>query len=156
MFQWLLKYFKKRQWPKPAMPEIRSRSRILVIDDQDFVYESLFRRDGYNITKWDDVLDLEKLETGAFEVILLDIQGVGKALSSRQGLGVLEHIRAKNPAQIIIAYSGDDYKLDKQSFFDKADAKLGKSQDYLEYKRCVDEQLKKAYSIHHYLTLVSG
>jgi CheY-like chemotaxis protein len=91
---------------------MRKRARLLVIDDQEFAYERLFERDGYNLTKWKDIENLEPLENGEYDVILLDIQGVGKQYSEEQGLGILRHIRKSNPTQIVIAYSGDDYKLD--------------------------------------------
>jgi CheY-like chemotaxis protein len=48
-----------------------------VIDDQDFPYKELFERDGYTVTKWDDVHDLAQLESGEFDLILLDLLGVG-------------------------------------------------------------------------------
>jgi hypothetical protein len=42
-------------------------------------------------------------------------------------------------------------RVNKQDFFDMADAKLGKSQDYLDFKRCVDEQIQQVYSLEFYL-----
>ena len=58
---WFFK--RKREWPSLSLEEIKKRSRILVIDDNEFFYLELFRNDEYSIDKWDDVEDLSKLET---------------------------------------------------------------------------------------------
>jgi hypothetical protein len=79
---------KKQTWPETPFEEIKKRARLLVIDDDVFAYCELFKRDGYAIDQWSDVEDLNKLENGIFDLILLDIQGVGKTISpSEQGLG---------------------------------------------------------------------
>lgn len=142
-------------WPEPSADDIRKRSRILVIDDGDFPYLKLFRRDGYTIEKWPDVKDLPSLENGEFDVILLDLQGVGKSLSADQGPGVLGHIRQVNPAQIVVAYSNAEWSLDYQQFFESADAVLHKSKDdYVQFKRTVDGLLEDRFDLGFYLDRV--
>ena len=131
--------------------EIRRRSRILVIDDNDFAYLGLFTRDGYAIDKWDDVDDLQKIERGDYDVVLLDIQGIGIMHSQEQGLGVLKHIREKSPSQLVIAYSNADFSLKYQEFFQMADATLDKSADYVEFKRTLDELLVNRFYDGFYL-----
>src|SRR4051794_8873496 len=90
-----------RQWPNVSHDEIVRRARILVIDDGPFPYMALFERDGYTIQQWPDVSDLHALETGEFDLILLDLLGVGSAESSDEGFGLLKHIRQVSPAQIV-------------------------------------------------------
>jgi CheY-like chemotaxis protein len=150
MFDWL----KRKRWPEIGVDDIRKRARLLVIDDFDFPYQELFRRDGYAIEKWNDVKNLSQLESGAFDVILLDILGVGKSESVDQGFGVLKHLRVAAPAQIVIAYSNSDWSLRYQEFFDMADAKLDKRADYVEFKRVVDEQLRRRFSLGFYVERV--
>lgn len=135
----------------PSFEEIKKRAKILVIDDSDFVYAPLFTRDGYTIEKWDDVENLEKLENNYFYLILLDIQGVGQSESEEEGFGILKHIRAKSPAQIVIAFSNADWSLKYQDFFDLADKKLAKSQDYVEFKRIVDDLLTQRFNFKFYI-----
>ncbi len=84
-------WFKRPKWPDIPFDEIKKRSRLLVIDDDDFPYQTLFERDGYTLEKWPDVTDLPKLESGYFDILLLDLQGVGRQQSSEQGLGILRH-----------------------------------------------------------------
>jgi hypothetical protein len=101
----VLIFRRKAEWPKVEHDEIVRRTRILVIDDGEFPYGRLFKRDGYNLEKWSTLKDMGALERGDYDVVLLDLHGVGKAESSDQGLGVLRHIRETNPAQIVVAYS---------------------------------------------------
>jgi DNA-binding NarL/FixJ family response regulator len=148
--------FKKRKWPEISMEDVRKRSKILVIDDMDFAYLELFINDGYSIDKWNDVDDLPKLEKGYYDIILLDIQGIGKAQSAEQGLGILKHLRKTSPAQVIIAFSNADYSLKYQDFFRMADLTLSKSSDYVEFKRAVDRLLGERFSLGFYIERVAG
>lgn len=142
---------KKITHTPPCFEEIKKRAKILVIDDNDFAYAPLFSRDGYTIEKWDDIESLEKLENNYFDLILLDMQGVGQNESEEEGFGILKHIRAKSPAQIVIAFSNADWSLKYQGFFDLADRKLAKSQDYVEFKRTVDDLLIKRFNHNFYI-----
>ncbi len=144
-------FTRRRKWPELPFDEIKKRAQVLVIDDEDFAYKLLFNRDGYRLDKWDDIDDLPKLENGYYDLILLDIQGVGREHSHEQGLGVLKHLRAVNPVQIIVAYSNADWSLRYQEFFRMADATLAKGADYVEFKRTVDNLLKQRFSLGFYL-----
>ena len=144
------------KWPKVTIEEIRKRARLLVIDDGEFPYMPLFQHDGYNIDKWNDVDDLSKLESGFADIIMLDLQGVGRQLSSEQGLGVLRHLRETRPAQLIIAYSSADWPLDSQEFFKQADAVLPKGSDYVVFKRQVDTLLEERFSLGFYVKSISS
>jgi len=149
-----LMWRKRHTWPEFEPEEIRKRARILVIDDEDFYYLQLFERDGYTIEKWDDVEDLSRLETGYYDVLLLDIQGVGRSLSGEEGLGVLRHIRKTAPAQIVIAYSNANFSLKYQDFWQLADRTLAKTADYMDFKRTVDELLRERFSLEFYVNRI--
>lgn len=144
-------FFRKKSWPEFPLEEIKKRAKILVVDDNEFNYGVLFSRDGYAFEKWDDIVSLEKMESGYFDIILLDIHGVGLKESEEQGLGILKHLRNVCPSQIIIAYSNADWPLKYQEFFDLADSKLDKRQDYVEFKRVVDKLLKDKFSLGFYV-----
>lgn len=150
----MISFFKKKSWPEVPLTEIRKRARLLVIDDAEFAYQSLFERDGYTIEKWPDVIDLPKLEAGFYDLILLDLQGVGREQSTEQGLGILRHLRRTVPAQITIAYSSADWSLKYQEFFDLADAVLAKGADYVDFKSTVDKLLQQRFSLGFYITRV--
>lgn len=143
---------RRREWPKFSHEEILKRARLLVIDDSEFPLIKLFKKDGYTITKWNDVKELAQLETASYDLILLDLEGVGRSLSDDQGFGILKHIRATNPTQLVIAYSNQDWSLEYQPFFEEADATLPKTKtDYYEFKRTVDRLLERRFSLDYYV-----
>lgn len=137
--------------------EVKKRARLLVVDDESFIYLDLFRKHGYSIEQWLDVDDLSRLENGGFDIILLDVQGVGKTVSpTEQGLGILRHLRLVNPAQIVIAFSASDYSLKYQDFFKLADAALSKGADYVDFQQQVDDLLKARFSKGFYVSRVAA
>jgi CheY-like chemotaxis protein len=146
----MLFFRRSPSWPSIPIEEIRKRARLLVIDDKAFPYQELFERDGYTLEKWSDVEDLSRLEAAAFDLVLLDLQGVGRQQSAEQGLGILRHIRQAVPTQIVIAYSGADWPLKYQDFFKLADAVLPKDSDYVDFKRKVDQLLTQRFSLGFY------
>jgi hypothetical protein len=71
-----LLFQRRRHSPQLSHEEIVKRARLLVVDDGDFPYLKLFRRDGYTFDKWSTLRDLPALEGGKYDVILLDLHGV--------------------------------------------------------------------------------
>lgn len=132
--------------------EIRKRARILVVDDdeQAFPYK-LLQNEGYNVAYWSSIERLRDLETGEYDLIVLDIYGVAtKEVSTNDGLGVLEHIKKMNPAQLVIAYSGQKYDLSQASFWRMADDYLGKPSSLIDCKEKIDDLLRKSFTPTHY------
>lgn len=129
---------------------------MLVIDDQEFPYRKLFQRDGYTVEKWNDVKNLTDIETGRYDLILLDLKGVGRKESSDEGLGLLKHIRSSCPAQLVVAYSNSEFPVDAQPFFRMADEVLPKTADYAEFKRTVDALLDERFSLGFYLRRIEN
>lgn len=155
-FDFLKNVGRRHNWPSVDLSTIRKRARILVIDDSEFAYIPLLKKDGYTVTKWSDVRDLSQLEQGDFDLILLDIHGVAEDRSEEGGLGILRYLKDVAPAQIIIAYSAADFSLDYKSFFDRADATLDKGADYVEFKRIIDELLERRFSLEFYIDRVES
>lgn len=140
----------------PTLEELRKRSRILVIDDQEFPFLGLFKRDTYSIERWPEVENLQKLTDGFFDVILLDIHGVGLVESPRrQGLGIMEHIKNVNPAQAVILYSSKPQSITNRNVLLLADEVLDKSAEYLEYKQAVDQLLLRRYSAEYFIFVMN-
>jgi CheY-like chemotaxis protein len=123
----------------------------LVVDDADFAYLELFKRDGYTVEKWDDVEDLAKMESGYFDVILLDMKGIAKSQSKDQGLGLIRHLKDVRPMQLIVAFSSADFSLKYKEFFDRADGVLATGADYVEFKQLVDSLLVRRFDPEYYL-----
>jgi CheY-like chemotaxis protein len=136
-----------RGTPSVAEPDIealRKRAKILVIDDHDLPAQQLFERDGYHFERWSEIRNLSQLTDGHYDIILLDLNGVGLNESpDLQGLGILRHIKHSNPAQTVIAYSAQTQKLSALPFLELADSVLDKQSSYVDYKDVVDQRLRQ-------------
>ena len=108
----------------------RRSTRILVIDDDLNSFDPFkpLQKEGYAIDFWQKIEDLGKLETGYYDIIVLDIRGVGQEWSSEEeGFAILELLKSRNPSQIVIAYSGETFDFSKQKFYRMADDMIPKS-----------------------------
>jgi len=140
----LIYFFKSKRNKKNniIVPQAKAAPKILVIDDHANPIVKLLRTEGYDVDEDNGSLsNLRNLENGHYDLILLDFDGVGVEFSKKQGIGVLEHIKTKNPKQKILAYSNKNWGLDYQEFIQLADGVLGKAAGYGEYKRKIDELL---------------
>lgn len=131
--------------------KLRSFAKILVIDDDpnSFPVKTL-KTEGYNVDYWDHVENLSRLESGEFDIIILDIGGVADHLSTQDGLAVLEQLKRSNPAQIIVAFSGQTFDLSKTSFWKLADDTLPKPVDVIKCKQVIDNLLETKISVRGY------
>ena len=134
---------------KLSAEEARKKARILVIDDDKDAFPiDLFSNEGYNIAYWDSVKNLRSIEQGEYDIIILDIHGITEA--SKDGIGVLEHIKKYNPAQIVVAFSAKKYDLSKGVFWKLADDLIGKPSSGLECKQKIDALIEARFSAEHY------
>lgn len=159
MFSWFKKKAKKEQPPSLVataptltLPELIRRTRILVIDDRKTEFPfSFFEKEGYSISYWKDIEDLSKLESGYFDIIVLDINGVGRKLDAdAEGAGVLRHLKERNPSQIIVAYSGQAHDPTRIQFFTLADQFVPKPTSALTWKEILDNLIRDKVSVEHY------
>lgn len=134
--------------------ELKKKTKIVVIDDEEdsFPYK-LLQDDGYTIEWWDkvDSQKLHRLESGDFDIIILDILGVAdKELSDTDGIGVLKRIKSVNKNQIIVAFSGQSYDLSKTEFWKLADDALSKPVTFIQCKEILDSLIRKHININSY------
>lgn len=88
----------------------RDRFKIAIIDDEDFVYLERLRNLGFNITKYDDIHDLNMLES--YDIIISDIKGVGKSFNSDvEGAFILHELKKKYPYKEFAAYTGSAFDI---------------------------------------------
>jgi len=131
--------------------ELKKRTRIVVIDDENTFPVKLFKNEGYSIDEWPKVEDYSKLQSGFYDIIVLDIKGVASHISIDDGLGVLESIKHYNPSQIIIAYSQHSFDLTKSKFWEMADEKIAKPSDFLKMKRIIDDLIATKFNPKRYI-----
>jgi DNA-binding response OmpR family regulator len=140
--------------PNLSFDELKRRTRIVVIDDENSFPISLFRGEGYAIDKWSKVTDYNKLQSGVYDIIILDIKGVALHISEEDGLGVLQSIKNYNPAQIIIAYSQHSFDLSKAKFWELADETIAKPSDFLKMKATIDNIILNQFQPERYINIM--
>lgn len=136
--------------------ELKKRLRIVVIDDEDSFPVKLFQEAGYSIDKWDKVENYNKLESGFYDIIVLDIAGIALHISENDGLGVLEDLKSYNPTQIIIAFSQHSFDLSKAKFWQLADDQIAKPSDFLKIKRAIDNLIENKFTPQRYLNSIDS
>jgi CheY-like chemotaxis protein len=143
----------------PAAPDFetaRRNARILNIDDQEWPYQPLLERDGYHVERWPEIRNLSQLTDGHYNLILLDIQGVGMAEAQKlQGLGILEHIKRTNPAQSVIIYSSKAQKPSMNRYISMADAVLDKADPYVDFKSAIDDLIVNRTSFDYFVAVMN-
>lgn len=116
---------------KPSISELRKRTEILIIDDEQFAYLDTLKKHEYNITQKNDISDLRDVE--AYKIILCDIRGVGNFLTSEfGGAYLIKQLKEKYPEKTIIAYTASNYDAKFQQFLNYADDTVAKGALQLE------------------------
>lgn len=127
-----------------SLEQLINRTRIVVIDDNEAEFPfKIIRSYGYAVDYWNDVNDLRRLESGFYDIIILDIGGIGRSLDEEnEGVAVLRHIKQFNPLQIVIAYSGQSHDTRRIPFFQLADQYVPKPTNAITWKETLDDLLK--------------
>ncbi|OFY65586.1 MAG: hypothetical protein A3H98_11730 [Bacteroidetes bacterium RIFCSPLOWO2_02_FULL_36_8] len=143
----------KKITPSISFEELKKRIRIVVIDDEVGFPTKYFRAEGYAIDEWKNVAEqgYGKLESGFYDIIVLDIKGVAKDFSIEDGLGVLESLKENNRSQIVIAYSQHSYDLSKSRFWKLADETIHKPSDFLTIKKIIDNLINTKFKPERYI-----
>lgn len=116
----------------------------------------MFDRDGYQIERWSEVKSLQPLIEGRYQLILLDINGVGLNESpDLQGLGILEAIKNGNPAQAVIVYSAQKQKVSSSKYLERADAVIDKGASYVEFKSRIDQLLMSIGTPDYFISVMN-
>lgn len=125
-----------RHEPSSSVDEIKSRIKILFVDDKDdFPIISMLRNNGYQVEYMDDITDIDAKAVRYADIIFLDINGVGVAMKFKnQGMGLCGALRDYyGDSKRLILYSGET----EGSIFDKdakkADATLPKDSDLFQF-----------------------
>jgi DNA-binding response OmpR family regulator len=137
---------------KYSLEELKRNLKIIVIDDDSIFPVDGFKEFGYSIESWNKltVQKLRQLHQGEFDIVILDIYGVAKDLAERDGLDVLLEIKTKNPAQVVVAYSGQSFDFSKNKFWELADEKLTKPTPFIGTQSIIDTLIEKTFTISYH------
>jgi CheY-like chemotaxis protein len=145
-----------REVAKPLSSDARKRlTRIVVIDDEpDSVPVEDLRTNGYSVEYWEilNAARLARLERGEFDIVILDIQGIVPPgfSDTGDGLGVLRRLKRANPSQIVVACSGQSYRIDAMDFYRSADGTLAKPISAIRAMETLDELIQSRIGAGQY------
>jgi len=134
--------------PFEQFEKIKFKARIAVVDDEEVPLIEKLQKDGYNITKYSDIDEIDGFIRKKYNVLVLDIQGVGKNIAGKkEGWGILSYLKNEYPHLVIIVFTGADWSITKvKEIADLADFVIGKDLEYLDFKAKLDAAIKKAFS----------
>ena len=99
---------------------LRQQFKILVIDDEDFEPIEVIAIHNFHITHKRDIDTI--YDVAAYDIILCDTRGIGKAYRSEfEGAYLIKEIRANFPRKIIVAYTASSYDPSYNEYLAEAD-----------------------------------
>lgn len=121
----------------------RIKVPILIIDDNAFEYLDHLKNHRFDLTYFEDIQSIESAKE--YEIILCDINGVGKKFESKfEGAHVISELHKKYPFKTIIAYTGYTHDPTYNKFFKLADFVLKKDLDGDEWVESLDIAIDSA------------
>lgn len=82
--------------------------RVLFVDDEVLEISNALKREGYDVEHWRDVENLDQLCDGRYQVILLDVRGIGEKYGGN-GLDVLKYVANHNPLVYTCIFSAKPF-----------------------------------------------
>ena len=138
-------------WDPYVSAILRGGARAIPVSEETTFPFVVLRQQGYSIDYWPDVQDIGKLEEGLYDIIILDIGGIGRELDEDdEGIAVLRHLKNRNPAQVVVAYSGQSYESAKIPFFQLADQYVPKPTSAIVWKEIIDDLIKTRMTVAYY------
>jgi hypothetical protein len=125
--------------------KLRSQTKICVIDDEIFPKKNMLMQHEFQIKEIGDIRDINAVQ--AYQIILCDIKGVGKAFGSDfEGGHIIEEINLYFPNKVIIAYTGERLDPTYNRFFQIADQSIKKDASDDQWRNVIDGTIKLVYS----------
>ena len=124
--------------------DIKSKVRILFIDDERFNMINILKKAGWkNIEYKKDLSDLDDNAVLSANVIFVDINGVGCSLFRNQGLGLAAAIKNKHKDKRVIIYSAEPNGDRFDNALRQVDACLPKNAEPIEFMNLIEEYADK-------------
>ena len=151
-----LKTFQKKPKPSPfkeltieEFNKAKFKARIAFIDDEEVPHIDRLRQDGYSITHYSDIEGIDDFIRKDYQVVVLDIQGVGQNISPEsEGWGILKYLKQTCPNLVVIMFTGAEWSITKyKNESDEADDFIGKGLEFLDFKSKLDSGIRKAFSL---------
>eukprot|EP01156_Anaeramoeba_ignava_P004941 Anaeramoba_ignava/a2393_9.p2 GENE.a2393_9~~a2393_9.p2 ORF type:complete len:218 (-),score=19.99 a2393_9:575-1228(-) len=120
----------------------RNEFKILIIDDKDLNYGSELSDHQYYFNHVHDIDSINYVSE--YQIIICDIKGVGKKFNSKfEGAHIINEIDRQYPNKIKIAYTGNEFDIRYNQFFELCDAKIHKDDDFDTWIDILDDAINK-------------
>lgn len=135
--------------------EAKLKARIAFVDDEEITHIKRLTQDGYNVTHYDDIDKIDDFLRKKYNVLILDIQGVGQNISPQsEGWGILKYLKQANPNLVVIMFTGAEWSITKyKDEASVADDFIGKDLEFLDFKAKLDSGIKKAFSPNYHFEI---
>jgi CheY-like chemotaxis protein len=145
-------------WPRKTITAVRvaipreeliRRGRILVVDDERPELIDDLQKLGFSVDYVPDVTvdNIHILESGVYDLVLLDFANVGLNIGKDQGLSLLQRVKRTNPAVIVFAYTSKALGSAHADFYRLADGVLPKDASIEESAEKIEDGLRSAKSL---------
>ena len=125
-----------------SLPALKAITKILVLDDDGFVFMEPLRRSEFCIEYRQDIQALS--DVAEYDIILCDIRGVGAFLDSQyEGAYLVKKIKEKYPNKIVISYTASDYSPSYQEYLKYADAIIPKGTSLEDWDSLLTEKIRE-------------
>ncbi|NOK07688.1 hypothetical protein [Corallococcus exercitus] len=126
--------------------EVLRRGRVVILDDEAPEMIADIRRQGVAVDHWTSTADpsFGRLESGFYDILLLDYGGIGRNFGQDEGLDVLRHLKRVNPALKILAFSSRTFDASKSDFFRLSDGVIRKDAGIREMMEQLETHLARA------------
>lgn len=137
------------------MLKLKGKAKIAIVDDEEIPHIKKLNDDGYTIQEFSDIQNIDEFISWKYNIVVLDIQGIGKELSSNSGgWKILNYIKSVSPHTVVIMFTGADWSIkDHKSDLQLADDFLSKDLEFLDFKMKLDEAIKKCFSYHYHFEI---
>ena len=123
--------------------DLRKKTDVLVIDDEKFEPKEFLEGNNYRLTSKTDIDNVK--DVSEYPIILCDIRGIGKKMSSSfEGAFLIKEIKENYPEKIVIAYTASQYDPSYNVYLQRADNILSKSLSTEEWLDVLDKYIFQA------------
>jgi hypothetical protein len=138
--------------------KVTFKVRIAFIGNKETTYPERLSQEGYNITRYNDILNMDDFIRKEYHVVILDVLTSGKNLSPNEGgWGLLKYLKENHPHIIVIISIGADYPINQYyKLATRADDVIDISIEFLDFKEALDNSIKKVFSADYHLWVIKS
>ena len=119
---------KKRFGRQLTLPEMKSLTRVLVVDDRKIPLVNAIASNGWHVTHLRDIEVIDAAEVVDSHILCIDVLGVGKKLRfPDEGLGLVRALKERFPYKKVLLYSSQPSHNVFDPAIDLADARVSKT-----------------------------